>query len=59
MRDRNLLADVALPLVFGIAAFVFAAGWLATDQLVLIAGALLSGAVAVYSLLRLRSLYLT
>ncbi len=59
MRDRNLLADVALPLVFGIAAIVFAAGWLAADRMVFGAGALVSGGVAIYYLRRLRSLYLT
>ena len=58
MRDRNLLADVGVPLLFGIATIVFVAGWLRTDQLALGLGALLSGAVAVYYLQRLHSLYL-
>jgi hypothetical protein len=58
MRDRNLLADVGVPLLFGVAAIVFAAGWLRTDRVELGLGALLAGVVAIYYLWQLRSLYL-
>ena len=58
MRDRNLLADVSVPLIFAIAAIVFASGWLATDRLSLVVGALLTGGVSVYYLQQLRTLYL-